>query len=98
MLGRIFVTAAPFVITAVRIMASDPAMRNFILGAFAGRHPRTARAPHVRPHADASRFAECPSCRGTGLVPVAPQYYRDDRDDRYRDAYEAPPAPRPPAH
>jgi hypothetical protein len=70
MLGRIIAIVAPFAITTARIVATDPAMRNFIIDAFGGKVPRTSKAAPVRPHAHSDAFGPCPACKGTGLVAI----------------------------
>ena len=70
MLGKLILTVTPFVLTAGRIIATDPALRNFVLNAFGGTVPSTSSPTPVRPHAHAQAFGDCPECRGTGLVPI----------------------------
>jgi len=91
MIDRIIAVAAPFAITAARIMATDPAMRNFIIDAFGGKTPSTSRKTPVRPHQKAQSFGQCPACRGTGLVPIYETVPRDERDyEYYQQRYTQP--------
>jgi hypothetical protein len=95
MFGKFFIAIAPFAITAARIVASDPALRNFVIGAVTGNTPSTSKATPVRPHADATAFCACPACRGTGLVPVYETKMANGHVDwdHYTEKYPPKPAP-----
>ncbi len=71
MLSKIIVALAPLIVNGVRIVATDPAMRQYVMDIAAGNTSQPhRRKPAVRPHQNAQAFSACPACRGSGLVPI----------------------------
>ena len=75
MLSKLLLASVPFVLSTIRIVASDPALRNFVVQTVTGQKgtiPSPGKKSYnaARPHADAKVYMPCPDCHGKGIVPV----------------------------